>query len=206
VFVDEVAVISLASRAHRMTAFWQGLPRPWVLPVPRLVTGVSVRESPPWWHASAGAYGCALAHVGVLEDAWKRGVERLLVLEDDACFAPDFPDRSRQFFARVPPAWSLLMLGGQHVLPPSRTLIPGVVRCVDTRRTHAYVVKQKAMPLLIRTWKAASTHIDFSLPTVQAMAKMYAPERWLVGQRNGRSDTGGPSWHADMFFEKVVGS
>jgi hypothetical protein len=40
---------------------------------------------------SIGARGCFLSHLGILQDARKRRLERILILEDDLNFAPDFP-------------------------------------------------------------------------------------------------------------------
>jgi GR25 family glycosyltransferase involved in LPS biosynthesis len=42
---------------------------------------------------SVGARGCFLSHLGVLRDACSRGLERILIIEDDLNFVPDFNTR-----------------------------------------------------------------------------------------------------------------
>lgn len=186
--IDDAVVISLPERADRLKAFMAGLPKPWPFPPIRVVPGV-VAPPPPTWRTSPGAYGCALAHVAVLEDAWRRGVESLLVLEDDAMFCQNFPQQWKSFAEAVPSSWSMLMLGGQHHEEPLR--MGRVSRCVATGRTHAYIIRARAMPLVIRTWKASRTHIDHALPDLQTRMPVFAPSPFLIGQRAGLSDISG---------------
>lgn len=184
--INDAVVISLPDRLERLRRFEAGLPRDWALPVPRVHAGV--REQPPAWFAgSAGAWGCRQAHLQVLERAWERSVPTTLVLEDDAVFEEDFTHRWAQISARVPSRASMVMLGGQHVRPP----LPAgkhLVRCANTRRTHAYIIKLKAIPLLMRTWSRATRHIDHALLDFQNATYTYAPDPFLVGQADGWSD------------------
>lgn len=186
--IDEAVVISLPGRPDRLQAFLADVPFHWPLPKPRVSPGV-VAEPPPTWRASSGAYGCALAHVSVIEDAWQRGVESLLVLEDDALFCDDFAQQWVSFAKAMPLNWSMIMLGGQHQEEPLR--MGRVSRCRSTGRTHAYIIRARAMPLLIRTWSTTRTHIDHALPDLQRRMPVYAPSPFLVGQRAGLSDVSG---------------
>jgi hypothetical protein len=183
--IDDVVVISLPERRDRLSAFFAGLPEGWPFPRPRVVAGV-VATPPPYWRVSAGAYGCCLAHVQVLTEAFTAGKRNLLVLEDDAVFTPDFVYLWKEFSRSLPKEWSMLMLGGEHKIEPVDA--GRFHRCVDTRRTHAYVVRDRAMPFLARTWSQASTHIDHLLPDLQQQMPVFAPKQWLVGQRAGTSD------------------
>ncbi len=198
--IDDAVVISLPERTDRLKAFYEGLPNPWPFPWPRLASGV-LATPPPSWRVSAGAYGCALAHVAVIEQAWRRGVESLLVLEDDALFAENFAQRWTSFAQAVPPSWSLIMLGGQHHQPPVR--MGRVSRCVATGRTHAYIIRARAMPLVIRTWRASRTHIDHALPQLQARMPVFAPSPLLVGQRAGLSDISN-GWREDRMWDGLA--
>src|SRR5262245_50678595 len=42
---------------------------------------------------SIGARGCFFSHLAVLKEASASGVERLIILEDDIAFVPDFAER-----------------------------------------------------------------------------------------------------------------
>lgn len=197
--IDKAVVISLPQREDRLKEFLSGLPKPWPFPQIEVVPGV-VAQAPASWRASSGAYGCALAHISVIESAFRTGVRGLLVLEDDAVFSENFPQQWRSFAQAVPPSWSMLMLGGQHVEEPQR--LGRISRCFNTRRTHAYVIRDRAMPLVARTWRSASSHIDHLLPYLEARMKVFAPSPFLVGQRGGLSDISG-EWREERFWHEL---
>lgn len=197
--VDDAVVISLPERTDRLMRLSASLPHPWPFPKLRMVEGVS--EPPaPWYRSSPGAWGCARAHVNVLRHAWDNGVEATLVLEDDAVFDPAFTAKWADLAARVPADWSMLMLGGQHMKTPAYAGGPWV-RCTHTRRTHAYLIRLKAIPLLMRTWESATSHIDHALDQVQAQARVYAPSQFIVGQAPGRSDISGQEHLHTRFWQ-----
>lgn len=187
--VTEAVVISLPDRTDRLRRFREGIPTDWSLPWPRLHDGVQ-EEPPAWFSSSAGAWGCRQSHLQVLQSAWERSVPATLVLEDDAVFESDFMTRWRQLAPRIPSRASMVMLGGQHVRPPFPAG-PNLVRCIDTRRTHAYIIRLKAIPLLMRTWAASRRHIDHALFDFLSATFTYAPTDFLVGQDAGWSDISG---------------
>lgn len=195
--IDEAVVISRLDRPERLTAFMDGLPDPSPFPAFRLAEGV-VEEPPSFWKSGRGAWGCRRAHLDVLQDAWERGVETLAVFEDDATFVPGFARQFEDFVEGIPPIWSMVMLGGQHISEP--LMWRGWARCRETRRTHAYIIRIKAMPLLIRTWRSTNRHIDHALPEFQRQVQVYAPSSWLVGQRAGVSDISGVVSPEDRFW------
>ncbi len=184
--VNEAVVISLPDRPERLRRFASGLPKDWSLPVPRVHPGV--RESAPaWFSSSDGAWGCRQSHLQILQSAWERSVPTTLVLEDDAVFEDDFMQQWKKINSHIPSRASMVMLGGEHVRPPV-SAGPSLVRCVDTRRTHAYVIRLKAIPLLMRTWAASRRHIDHALFDFLSATFTYAPHEFLVGQDAGWSD------------------
>lgn len=198
--VDDAVVISLPSRAKRLRAFHQDRPvDQWPFPSPRVEPGV-VSEPPRYWRSTKGAWGCRCAHLNVLTQAWRSGVRSLLVLEDDAIFLKDFGLRFRQWSSLLPETWDMVMLGGEHWQEPQWD--GHVQRCVATTRTHGYIIRDKAMPLLIRTWEQATTHIDHYLPGLQqTMMRVYCPAPLLVGQRAGDSDTSGLAFTDNRFWD-----
>jgi hypothetical protein len=191
--IDRVVLINLKRRPDRLEGFLEHFPEPWPFPVPQVfeaVDGWGQFLPPPWRGSGAGAHGCWLSHLTVLRQAMEDQVEELLVLEDDARFVPHFAKRFREFERELPLDWRLVMLGGQHDGMPT-PVAPLVLRCSDTRRTHAYVVRRSGMPALLGTWLTATTHIDFLLPRVQERIRTYAPRPFLVGQGRGVSDVTG---------------
>lgn len=199
--IDDAVVISLPARASRLRAFERERPTTrWPFPQPRAVAGVTA-EAPGYFRAGSGAFGCAQAHVRELTQAWRSGARALLVLEDDAIFVEDFGLRWKQFADHVPPSWDMIMLGGQHWTEPQWE--GRIQRCTGTVRTHGYIVRDKAMPLLIRTWSQASTYIDHYLPALQTEAlRVYCPTPMLIGQRAGVSDVLSTMIHEDRFWDE----
>jgi hypothetical protein len=198
---DRVVVLSLARRPDRLRAFTKRLPYDWPYRLPRYVPaidGTTLSLPASWATAGAGAYGCALTHTGELRKAHRDGVEALLVLEDDVVFAPYFGTSVVEFVAELPDDAELVMLGGQHFVRPLK-VSANVVRCIDTHRTHGYLIKRSAMPLVAEIWESTADHIDRSARRVQAFVPTYAPEPFLIGQAAGRSDIDGTD-HPERFW------
>jgi hypothetical protein len=189
---DKAVLINLDKRADRLGAFkakMVGIPELKEVARFRAILGDQVGV-PAFFSAGGGAYGCRQSHTRVLEDAILDGVETLWVLEDDCCFVKNFSARLRDFLARLPDDWALLMLGGQHHGGgPSPTGIDGVLRATDCQRTHSYVVRGlEPMRALYRLWMRADTHIDHVFGHFQARFPTYCPDPFLCGQDEGASD------------------
>lgn len=192
---DRTILINLDKRTDRLGAF-----KAKIINIPELqgftrfraIHGDSVGV-PGFFTAGGGAYGCRQSHVTCLQDAMLDGIQSLLILEDDCLFCPDFSGRLREFMAVVPDDWQLLMLGGQnHGHPPGETGVHGVLRSVNTQRTHAYAIRgHEAMRDLYKLWMRCTTHIDHWFGQFQARHACYQPDPFLIGQDSGPSDISG---------------
>jgi hypothetical protein len=222
--VERVVLINLKRRPDRLAAFRRlQSEKGWRLPEPQIfeaIDGAQVGE-PSYYLAGAGAWGCLRSHVSILERAIMDDVSSILVLEDDLTWHADAWDRLAAFAKVVPPDWDQLMLGGQHIRPPSEEVaghhvarfsgqelgiprsgrddpatsdakaVPAVVRCTNCQRTHAYAVRGKALRDLLRLWYPCKTHIDHLMGPWQRSWKVYAPDPFVFGQGPGRSDVSG---------------
>lgn len=128
--------------------------------------------------------GCALSHMGVWQAVLARGMQRAIVIEDDARLAPGFVDGVRRALANVPDDFDVLLLGcfflcdkdrkysAGHAL--TRLATPGVIR--DDRRTwgnvfvpeffggtHCYIVSNRGCANLLRLLPKANFHIDVEM-------------------------------------------
>ena len=131
-----------------------------------------------------------------------RGVESVLLLEDDAIFGETFTEDVKKFLSNVPANWGMIYLGGQHLKvrekPPKR-LNPEVFIPYNVNRTHAFAIRGKCMEVIYKhlntqDWTKRN-HIDNHLGRFHQERNkkypVYCPKNWLVGQREGQSNIAG---------------
>lgn len=196
--VDACFVISLARRLDRLEAFAARLPADWPLPRPCLFEAVDglAEAVPAWWRAPAGAWGCYRSHLELVECCLAEGIDRVLVLEDDAAFVPDFAARLAAL--DVPDDCQQLYLGGQHLAAPEAGP-DGLVVGRNVNRTHAYAVLGRLALELLREhlqpdparW-TSKHHVDhhYGILHRERRIRVYAVRPWLCGQAGGTSDVG----------------
>lgn len=175
-----------------MARLWQLLGDDWPFRPPERFEAIdgSAVPVPDNWKLGAGAWGCMLSHRQVVRDAIADGLESILILEDDAVPVPCFATRVADFLSRVPADWDCLRLGGQHLRNPT-PISPGIVQCVATNRAHAYALRRRMMPGLLRCWEMlAEDHCDIVLSACMRFFKAYAPDPFLIGQNDSYSDIG----------------
>lgn len=200
---DRVVCINLDRRADRWEQLQAELPQPWPFaPVERFaaVDGKSC-PCPSWWRAGGGAWGCYRSHLAIIEDCLNRGVESVLLLEDDALFNDDFLQDWQEAVQHVPDNWGMLYLGGQHLAtgkhPPAK-VNEYWYRPWNVNRTHAFALRGQTMREVYKwlneakDWKAPN-HIDHHLGRLHQKRNLpiYTPWRWLVGQSGGKSNISG---------------
>jgi hypothetical protein len=212
-YFDRVMLINLKRRPDRLAAITAALREcdwPFKLPIIFPAVDGDAIPCPNGWQSGGGAWGCMRSHQQIFEKAMMDGVKSLLILEDDACFTPDFRKKVEDFLINVPDDWDQLMFGGEHVntngLP---TLVkPGIYRCTDCERTHCYAIRGEFLRKLYRRWISGGdydgeVHCDWIMgrdPEMQCRHNVYAPERFLVGQERGRSDVDGNALLARKFW------
>jgi len=140
-----------------------------------------IRASTTWScgkFCTKGAIGCALSHRKVWETMITRGLDRVLVLEDDAHFGEDFDQRFARAWGNVPNDWDLVYIGcttgcgerseysivdwcmtGAYMatalvkdgkLPRLKTKINNHIAIPDSASaTHAYALTRKAATTLL---------------------------------------------------------
>jgi hypothetical protein len=194
-FFDRIVCVNLKRRTDRLANFRRELERiNWPFKEPIIFEAIdgNIVPCPEGWQQGGGAYGCRQSHTQILERAITDGVKHLLVLEDDACFFSDFNEQVNKFISNVPQDFDGLMLGGQHIQPPTK-VSDGIVLVRNCQRTHGYSVRGKYMRAVYSKWMEPNTkvHIDWLWPQVQKHFKVYAPDPLLIGQDRSKSDING---------------
>jgi hypothetical protein len=186
---DRVVVVNLDRRPERLTRFWQLL-SDWPFQKPQRFAAIdgSAIPIPADWERGAGAWGCMLSHREIMRTAINDGISSILVLEDDAFPVDNFSQLAADFLERLPGDWDCIMLGAEHLRPPT-LVAPGIVQCVSAIRTHAFAIRGQMMSVLLQFWEATGNdHCDLVLASLMRNFKAYAPDPFLIGQDSGYSD------------------
>ena len=157
-YFDRCVVVSLKRTPQRLEAFQKRLdacqwPFSEVL-VQRAIDGRRC-PPPPWWHNGNAAWGAKCSHAQAVEQALNDGVQRLLVLEDDAEFVDGFADKATAFVNALPADWELAYFGGQinhynlKEHPPEK-INPHVIRPFSVNRLHAYALTANGLKKVYR--------------------------------------------------------
>ena len=199
----DTIVINLARRRDRRIATEQELSRiGWSAKFFSAIEPKNAGNFP-----SIGVRGCFLSHLAVLKDAKENGSERLIILEDDIKFVPNFVKRWQlavEALASEP--WSIFYAGhslnnlarGLSLLPP---LTP--VLCA-----HFMMINGNAIPQLIDGLETILSrpaghalggpmHVDGAYSTIRMQnreLRTYAYSPVLGYQRPSRSDIADSKW------------
>jgi hypothetical protein len=158
---------------------------------------------PRGWTACKPAWGCLQSHLAAFDLAMQRGVQSVLILEDDCWFSPRAPQMLRVFMGAVPRHWGQIYLGGNHALQPRPTGHPLVWQAGGVTTTHAYAVAGHSLSLVrermadmadylaYRGWHC-DTHL--ALSHAQNRWPAYTPTWWMAAQEDSVSDLNGKHW------------
>jgi glycosyl transferase family 25 len=198
-----IYVINLEHRADRRVAIQKQLSRiGWHADFFSAIRPESATNFP-----SIGARGCFLSHVAVLKKAQNRGVQQLVILEDDVNFAPSFSERwNFSMSALENKEWSIFYPG--HLLNDLPAGLQRISPSVGVRCTHFMVINGHAISTLIRGLETILSrpaghplggpmHVDGAYSTIRLQdhsltTYVYFPA--LGYQRPSRTDVANLKW------------
>lgn len=197
---QEAYCITLARRPERYQTFLSDLPD-----VSNLTNKIVKFDAidgknvphPKHWKPGGGAWGCFRSHYRIIEDCLNRGVDSVLLLEDDCKFSTDFISSWPSYRDDLPDDWGMVYLGGQHLHAKTSPPIPASklwYQPFNVNRTHAYGLRGNTMKAVYKhlsekLWQTGH-HIDHHLGIFHQKRQhpIYAPGEWLAVQRGNKSD------------------
>jgi hypothetical protein len=168
----------------------------------RAIDGARVTV-PPAWGGPAGAYGCLLSNVALVEDARRQSWPSILIFEDDVGFDPAFVLKFPRFFEQVPSDWDMLFFGGMHRSEPI-PVSPNVVRLTGTTSTYAYAVRETAYDAFIALNAGTFEPVDVTNLELQRRLNCYCFLPHLAWADADYSDTHGRSVNPWWLKESLV--
>ena len=127
---------------------------------------------PSHWKYTAGAYGCLLSHVAVIEEARARDADSVLIFEDDTVFDPEFTAKFASFVAKVPSDWDMLYFGALHKDEPVR-LSEHVYRITKANSTYAYALRRTVFDAFLELNRRAENVLDMNTYQLQERFNCY---------------------------------
>lgn len=208
--IDRVYVVNLDRRSDRYTAIQAAWAATGVdLPLTRWTAcDGDIFDPPRSWDVGRGAFGCYLSHVSILVEQVRMGLENVLVLEDDATFAPDFAEKLKAVLNDLPTLYDQLYLGYQLLhtdrLKPSR-ITENLGRASNCNRNHAILYSRRGAVRLLAhlldlSERQKKEHIDHWLGRAiheatgndgQHLYDIYISIPPIVYQGGGKSDING---------------
>jgi len=135
---------------------------------------------------SHGEAGCSLSHASIFETFSNSTMERVLILEDDVEFVPDFEAVFQSKIAQVP-EWDILYFGGTHMTKPSQ-VNEHFSRAIKTYTTSHYAITKKVVPLVLEEIKRLERQVDVILAEKQPQLRAYVFDPAVAWQRPSFSD------------------
>lgn len=138
-----------------------------------------------------GAAGCCLSHKNIyLRMKENTNWKKILILEDDIEFHPNFKNLFSKYYDHVPDNWNLLFFGGSHNDAPKK-INEYVHKLRKTFTTHCYAVRDVAINELLEQFDDKNIFnlpADVHLHKIQKKIACYGFCHHIAWQREGWSD------------------
>ena len=146
-----------------------------------------------------GVIGCKMSHIKAIRKSKERGYEKVLILEDDAEFHPDFPERIKQVNKQLQTLqWDMLYLGANHE-SKGIPLTDNIKRCYQAFTTSSYIIKSNVYDLVLEKAIPYTKEIDvFYVDVVQSHKKVLGVFPNLITQFKSKSDISGNTAEYDF--------
>ena len=129
----------------------------------QLFQGWKMRSDNKYWNReiTAGEIGCALSHLSIWKDAFKKGYNKILILEEDFKVLREWNENDIQ----TNEEWGLFYLGRNRVGEDQEQITETIVRPGYSYCTHAYMLSRMGIQrLLEQNFEKTIMPVDEFLP------------------------------------------
>ena len=201
--LDGVFCINLENRPDRLrtaTQVWgeQGVTFERAIATPGGAIDPDVDAVGSHAYFSREAAACTVSHLNVWEAAFNRGMERIMVIEDDAQPCADFQTYFAKAYKQLPNDFTFCYLGGGHQDEPKK-LTKNTAQAIKTKGSYAYIIDVGYATELARTVRDHVTlcPIDDVFCLFQTKEKWYELVPRLVAPYWSYSDVGKHNDYSD---------
>ncbi|NKB63617.1 MAG: hypothetical protein GKR95_16380 [Gammaproteobacteria bacterium] len=128
---------------------------------------------PHSWESEAGAYGCLQSHLKVLVDAKARGLDHIMIWEDDVILADGINQRFAQNLRHIPADWDVLVLGALHAAEPEH-IAGDIYRITKSFSSFAFVVRHTIFDDFIKIHQTGNRPVDHHAIELQRRRNFYS--------------------------------
>jgi GR25 family glycosyltransferase involved in LPS biosynthesis len=143
------------------------------------------------YQLTKGAIGCYLSHTKVWESILKKGLDRVLVFEDDAKVPPNFLELVNESMKDIPDDWDIVLLGFLCNDCEDMKTYKKVNRFM---LTHAYMIRKESILKIVdtNTLFPISQQIDAYMSELSTVLNIYTVHKKIVSQFMSRTDIQAP--------------
>jgi glycosyl transferase family 25 len=107
-----------------------------------------------------GAVGCSMSHLKILQDAYTKQLDHVLIMEDDISFLdPElFKRHFNKFLEKHGNAWDVILLAGNN-MPPYEQIDEVCIKVSRCQTTTGYIVNGHYIQKLMQNVKMGLTHL-----------------------------------------------
>lgn len=146
-------------------------------------------------HPKGGVYGCFESHIDCIKDAYRKGIESLLVFEDDIKNSPSYTTKQVQtcveFLKQRKGKWDIFYLG-YFPFDDTKGSLKGLFKArfetdniisFSPLATHAYCVSREGMRKILKNYKGNIGNIHYDVYLSQLNLKSYCVVPILFDQK-----------------------
>ena len=194
-FFDKVYVINLKSRPERLKLCKQELNKNGIEHevFEAVIGNPGVEVHSKYLRNRPGAVGCLLSHIGVIKNAKKLGLNKILVIEDDVEFCKNFIQVFDKMVKDLPEDWDMFYLGGSGHVNPNNNVLTEITKNISkttgTMTTSSYGISGNIFDVVIENASKMIEPIDSVYKyRIQCNYNCYVTRPNIAWQKPGYSD------------------